>query len=223
MSRVARIIYPDFPHHIVHRGNRREPVFFKDTDRKIYLTLLKEMSLRYNVEVWSWCLMNNHVHLLLSPKDSDGLAKVMQQVARNYSFKINRRQGWTGRLWEVRYYSCVVEKDAYLWVASGYIEMNPVRAGLVSKAEQWEWSSARAHLLGREDKYLTLKQWLEGNAREEYKTFLYEKLKEEEMLSVKRATNSGRPLGKKSFIMNLEERLGRRLRPKRRGRKVGAD
>jgi putative transposase len=220
MARIARIVYPGFPHHIVHRGNRRERVFFnEEADRKDYLALLREMCLRYKVEVWAWCLMSNHVHLLLSPKEIDGLAKVMQQVARNYSFGINKKQGWTGRLWEVRYYSCVVEKEVYLWTVSGYIEMNPVRAGIVSKAEEWKWSSARDHLLGEKDKHLRLKEWLNEEERKEYNRFLYEKLREENIQSIRRATYSGRPLGGKDFIISLENQLGRILRPKKRGRK----
>lgn len=215
MSRLARIVYPDMPHHIVHRGNRREPVFFNDIDRKDYLFLLAEACRRYSVEIWAWCLMINHVHLLLSPKDLIGLAKVMQWVARNYSLKINRRRGWTGRLWEVRYFSCVIERDSYLWTASAYIDMNPVRAALVSKPEKWEWSSAKAHLLGEEDKYLKLKRWLLEKDRPEYQRFIYERLKQEDILKIRKATSVGRPLATGDFIAGLERSLGRSLRPKR--------
>lgn len=220
MSRLARVVCPNMPHHIVHRGNRREPIFFGDADRKLYLSLLAEACPRYGLEVWSWCLMANHVHLLLSPRDFVGLAKVMQWVARNYSFKINRRNAWTGRLWEVRYFSCIVERDSYLWAASAYIETNPVRAGLVSKPERWEWSSARAHLFGEEDKYLKLKPWLTKEEMVEYKSFIYERLKQEDISKIRKATSRGRPLATKNFIVGLEKSLGRSLRPRKRGRKV---
>lgn len=220
MGRIARIIYPGMPHHIVHRGNRHEKVFFNNIDRKRYLSLLAEACKRYMVEVWSWCLMTNHLHLLLSPADLIGLAKVMQCVAHNYALKINKQHNWAGRLWEVRYYSCVVHKDSYLWTVSGYIETNPVRAGLVAEPEQWEWSSARAHFLEKPDKYLKLKEWLDNDEREAYKRYVYEYLKQENIDKIQRTTNTGRPLGTDDFITELEKRLGRELRPKKAGRKI---
>ena len=184
------------------------------------MSLLAEACSRYGVEIWSWCLMPNHVHLLLSPKDSVGLAKVMQWVARNYSFKINKRNAWTGRLWEVRYFSCIVEEESYLWAVSAYIETNPLRAGLVLKLEQWEWSSARVHLFGKKDKYLTLKPWLLKEDAVDYRSYICDgKLKQEDISKIRKITRTGRPLATEDYIVSLEKRLGRPLRPRKRGPK----
>lgn len=113
----------------------------------------------------------------------------------------------------------IMEKETYLWIVSGYIEMNPVRAGLVSRPEQWKWSSAKAHLLGEPSKYLRLKQWLTEEEREGYRVFIDERLREKEISNVRRSTSTGRPLGTKKFVLRAEKRLGRILFPKKRGRK----
>lgn len=218
MSRIARVVGPGLPHHIVHRGNRRERIFLQEDDWKHYLSLLNKSCERYSVSVWAWSLMPNHVHLLLCPQDIWGLAKTMQRVARNYSLSINQRHGWSGRLWESRYYSCVVEKESYLWAVCRYIEMNPVRAGLVSKPEEWQWSSARAHLLGEEEEQIKLYRWLKENDRKDYTMFVQREVLTEELLFIQQTTSSGRPLGKGNFVTDFERHLGRRIRPNKRGR-----
>lgn len=127
MPRAARLILPGMPHHVTQRGNRRQPTFFSDADYALYLGLLRHWCGKAGTAVWAWCLMPNHVHLVLVPADAGGLRAALAPAHRRYSWEINQREGWRGYLWQGRF------------------ELNPVRAGLVERQEQWRWSSARAH------------------------------------------------------------------------------
>src|SRR3989339_882703 len=131
MPRIARAVAVDFPHHIIQRGNNRQKVFFAIETRKKYLELVKEYADIWGASVLAYCLMTNHIHLLIKPHQEDSLAKMMQGVSQGYAKYINRRYKRTGRLWESRYYSCVVDEESYLWQVARYIERNPKRAGLV--------------------------------------------------------------------------------------------
>ena len=153
MPRKARIIKPDFPHHIVQRGNRKMNVFFKDNDYRFYLDLLKEWCAQCNIDIWAYCLMSNLIHLILVPHDLEGMAKAMGEIHKRYSVMINKREGWTGHLWQGRYASFDMD-DAYALSAVRYVEMNPVAAGLVERPEHYRWSSAAAHMGYRSDDFL---------------------------------------------------------------------
>lgn len=144
MPRTARIIAPDFPHHIIQRGNRRMNVFFKENDYRFYLDLLLEWSSKAGVDIWAYCLMPNHVHIVATPENSDGLRLMMSQVHRRYTAMVNKRESWTGHLWQGRFASYVMD-EAHALSAIRYVEMNPVKAGLVTHPESYVWSSARAH------------------------------------------------------------------------------
>jgi putative transposase len=150
VSRLARVVVPGFPHHVTQRGNRRERVFFAAGDYSLYRDILAERCRRASVEVWAYCLMPNHVHLVMVPQASDGLARAIGEAHRQYTGFINARARTTGHLFQGRFSSVVMDED-HLMAAARYVALNPVRAGLVAIAADWPWSSLPAHLLGRDD------------------------------------------------------------------------
>ena len=150
MARLARICIPDVPHHVTQRGNRRQPVFFADEDYAAYKELVAESCARAGVRCLAWCLMPNHVHLILVPSEADGLRAALAEAHRRYSRRINFAHGWTGYLWQGRFASYPMD-EAHLMTAIRYVELNPVRAKLATSAEAWRWSSARAHVTGKDD------------------------------------------------------------------------
>ena len=145
MPRTARLVLPEVPHHITQRGNRKQRTFFADSDFRLYLSLLRYWCRKSGTALWAWCLMPNHVHVILVPPCRDGLRAALAPAHRRYSWEINQRQGWRGHLWEGRFASFPMD-EAHLHACLRYVELNPVRAGLVERPEQWLWSSARAHL-----------------------------------------------------------------------------
>lgn len=147
MARLARIVIPNVPHHVTQRGNRRERTFFEDADYKRYRTMLGDAARRAGAEVWAYCLMPNHVHLIVVPPDEDGLRRTFADAHRRYTGLINARHQWTGHLWQGRF-GAVAMDEAHLMAAARYVALNPVRAGLVKHARDWPWSSVRAHLRG---------------------------------------------------------------------------
>lgn len=160
MPRTARIIVPGAPHHVTQRGNRREPIFFEDGDQAIYLRILSAQARQRGVGIWAYCLMPNHVHLILTPTDATGLASAVGETHRRYTNFINGRAGWTGHLFQARYAS-VAMSEAHFLTAARYVALNPVRARLVERAVDWRWSSVHAHLTGRDDGIVTVAPLLE--------------------------------------------------------------
>ena len=150
MPRSARIIHPGAPHHVTQRGNRRQQVFFSDDDYAHYLALLAESCWAENVQCWAYCLMPNHVHLVLVPEDELGLSRVVGRTHRLYTQYFNRGAQSAGLLWQGRFKSSPMDEPR-LFAACRYIEFNPIRAGLVARAEDWRWSSVHAHLAGKDD------------------------------------------------------------------------
>jgi putative transposase len=144
MPRVARVIYAGVPHHVTQRGNRQEQVFFNDRDRAAYLRLLRDYADKHAIEVLAYCLMTNHVHLVVLPKTGDGLHRALKPLHMRHAQRINRARGWKGHLWQGRYFSSPLDED-YLWAAIRYVELNPVRARMTARAEGYPWSSAAAH------------------------------------------------------------------------------
>jgi len=150
MARIARVVIPGLPHHVTQRGNRRQQTFFNEGDYAAYVELMTEWCREEGVEIWSYCLMPNHTHGIAVPSSEDGLRWAIGETHRRYTRRVNFREKWRGYLWQGRFASFVMD-EPYLLAAARYIELNPVRAGLVSRAEDWPWSSARAHLAGRDD------------------------------------------------------------------------
>ena len=217
MSRIARIVAKGFPHHVVQRGSNGEKVFFTDEDREMYLSLLRTYSQKWNSPILVYCLMTNHVHLLTKPKSEESLYKMMQGLTLCYTQYSNRTHERTGRLWESRYHSCIVDKDTYLWAVARYIEQNPVRAKVVKKPEDFPYSSARAHILGVKDETLTEPLFNE-ETRADYKKFVRGVIPEKEKDAIRRTARTGRPLGSNGFLVRLQRKLKRTLAVKARGR-----
>ena len=142
MTRLARMIVPGLPHHVTQRGNRREAIFFEDGDHQIYCDMLAEQARKFSVEVWAYCLMPNHVHLVLVPQGADGMSRALGETHRRYTNFINARGRWTGHLFQSRFASVAMD-ESHLRSAVSYVSLNPVRARLVSRAEEWPWSSVR--------------------------------------------------------------------------------
>ncbi|MCP5092893.1 MAG: transposase, partial [Gammaproteobacteria bacterium] len=144
MPRIARIVIPNCPHHVTQRGNNHQDVFFVDDDQVTYLGLLKDESERYGVRVDGYCLMTNHIHLIVTPESEDSLAKAFGRTHFRYTQYINRFHKRSGHLWQNRFYSCALDDD-HFWAALAYVEQNPVRARMVRRPWRYDWSSAAAH------------------------------------------------------------------------------
>jgi putative transposase len=215
MARLARVVVPGLPHHVTQRGNRRPETFFGDQDYGTYLRLLAAYSVAADCEVWAYCLMPNHGHVILTPGDEDGLRRALGETHRRYTRQVNLRQGWHGHLWQERFHSFPMD-EAHLLACARYVELNPVRAGLVERADAWPWSSARAHLDGADDGVVRVAPLLERVA--DWRGFLRGGVDEAALAAIRRHARTGRPLGAASWLEDLEARLGRRLRPGTPGR-----
>ncbi len=212
MPRLPRTVAPGVPHHVTQRGNRRQQTFFQPSDYFVYRSLVREQCRRRDVGIWAYCLMPNHVHWMLSPATSAGLALAVGEAHRRYTLMVNRRMGWKGYLWQGRFASFAME-DTHLYNGARYILMNPVRAGLVARAEEWPFSSARAHVRGRTDGIVEPSQ-LAGLV-DDWTTFLSEDLDAELADKIRLHQRTGRPLGSEAFLRRLEPIAGRRLLPRR--------
>ncbi len=216
MAQMARIVIPDYPHHITQRGNRRQNVFFSDQDRKLYIRLLHEHAMEAGIALWAYCLMDNHVHLIAVPKYKNSLAKGIGEAHRNYTWLINSREGWRGYLWQGRFSSYPMD-ERYLYTAVRYTERNPVRAGLVKKAQDYPWSSAKAHVLKVKDSLISdnfmvsqIKDW---------SAYLAEDDKQEDIDLFRKHARTNRALGDEKFLTELERITGKVLRKRKPGPK----
>jgi len=217
MPRIARIIAPGYPHHITQRGNNRATVFFDDEDRQIYLNLLAGYAKKHQIQIWAWCLMSNHIHLLAVPGTETSLSRGIGLTNQMYTQYLNRKLKQSGRIWQNRFFSCVVENEQYLWTVARYIERNPLKAGLAESVEEYRWSSARAHVANAYDPLLSAEQWLSAEEQSSYLDFVCME-DDESDIAIRKATNSGRPFGSDSFIDMLEFQLNQMLKPGKPGR-----
>ena len=215
MARIARVVAEHYPHHITQRGNRRQDTFFCDDDYRHYIQLMAEWCGKCGVEIWAYCLMPNHVHLVAVPESEDGLRRAIGEAHRRYTRHINFREQWRGHLWQGRFASFLMDEQ-YLLTATRYIELNPVRAGLVSIPEEYPWSSATAHIKGKNDDLVKVKPLL--RMVDDWQQFLSGDVSAEEYELLQRHERTGRPLGSKSFIERLEDKLSRILTPQKGGR-----
>lgn len=215
MPRTKRLVVPGFPHHVTQRGARRQRTFFCDDDYREFLAMLERELPRAGVEVWAYCLMPNHVHLVAVPSTGEGLAKLFRVVHRRYACRINCRNDWQGHLWQERFHS-VVLNERHLLAAVRYDELNPVRAGLCRRPEDWRWSSARAHICDQPSPIVTHTPVLNGI--NDWSAFLAV-VDEGAIEAIRKQTRSGRPSGDSRFIEKLEAMTGRRLRRRKPGRK----
>ena len=220
MARLARIVVPGCPHHVTSRGERREPIFFEDGDQDLYCDLLAEQMRKAAVEVWGWCcLMPNHVHLILCPATEDGLALDLGAAHRRWANFVNARGRWRGHLFEGRFASVAMDED-HLISAVRYVAMNPVRAGLADRAEDWPWSSVRAHLAGEDDGLVAVAPVLGRVQR--FADLIEGDAESPAFAAIRAAEHTGRPLGAADFVADLERRLGRPVARRAPGRKPAA-
>ena len=219
MPRSARIIIPGFPHHVTQRGNKKQSVFFSDQDRLAYLDDLGFYARRHEVDILSYCLMTNHVHLLLVPEAENCLHLMLKAIHTRHAMRINKQFEWTGHLWQNRYYSAVVDESALVKVAR-YIEINPVRAKMVEQASDHYWCSASAHCGLRKDALLNLhSKWhKELAAIADWRAWLNFGDSAPDLTNIRTSTNQNRAFGTSSFISALEASLGRCLQTRPRGR-----
>jgi len=172
MARLPRVVVVDVPHHITQRGNARQVVFAADADRLAYLALLRHSADLHQLSLLGYCLMSNHVHLVAIPRTSAALAQTLKQAHGRYAACWNARQARSGHVWQRRYYSCPLD-DAHLWAALRYTERNPVRAGMAAAADQWPWSSARAHCEGHVgDELIDIQIWRQRWSAPEWRRYL---------------------------------------------------
>ncbi len=216
MGRLARVVVPGVPHHVTQRGNRRQRTFFEDGDYRAYVEMMGEWCEKSEVAVWAYCLMPNHVHLILVPHGEDGLRRAVGEAHRRFTVHVNRRQEWSGHLWQGRFSSYPMD-EAHLLTCARYVELNPVRAELVARPQDWPWSSAKAHLAGRDDGLCQVAPLLDMVGK--WGAFLAHQIDADAAETLRRHERSGRPLGTPAFVRTLEKKLDRFLEPRKRGRK----
>jgi len=224
MARLPRLTLPGLPHHIIQRGNNQQAIFATAADYQFWLDLLLEQATRYQVQIHAYVLMVNHFHLLATPQTSDGLPKLMQAVGRSYVRYFNQSQQRTGTLWEGRYRSTVIQPERYLLACMVYMDLNPVRAGLVTQAQDYPWSS-HGHCLGlRVDRRITPHAlfWQLGNtpfAREAaYADLVQAGINSVQQAALTESSLHGWALGEPDFVANLQKSTARRVVKRSAGR-----
>ncbi len=217
MARMPRVMFEGAPFHLTHRGNHKENVFDDDRDRRLYLDLLRRYALRFEMRVWGYCLMSNHVHMIVVGGCGTSIPRAIGNTHREFSRMRNQRNAVTGHLWASRFFSTALD-EPHLWAAIRYVELNPLRAGIVDDATVFEWSSARAHSDGRRDDLLDPDRPFPGPIGH-WSQWLACGLEDETLSRLRENTASGTPTGSAGFVAEIERRLERRVRPRRcRGR-----
>ena len=221
MARLPRLIVPGIPYHVTQRGNRRAQTFFEVGDYALYRDMLAQAAEKAGAEVWSYCLMPNHVHVIVVPGDPDGLRRTFADTHRRYTGFINARHRWTGHLWQGRF-GAVAMDEAHLAAAVRYVAMNPVRARLVERAEDWDWSSTRAFLGLTDDPLVHCAPLRERYG--DFARFLGQAGDDgPEWRALRMSETTGRPLGSGTWLKALEDHTGRVLAPQKRGPKSRGD
>lgn len=224
MPRIKRLDPPGIPRHIVQRGNNRQACFFADHDRSLYLALLARFAAAHGCRIHAYALMSNHVHLLATPSCQGAIAGMMQSLGRDYVRHVNLTQGRCGTLWQGRYFSCPVDSDRYLLACYRYIELNPVRAGMVAAPADYRWSSCASNALGEADPLLAPHEVFEQLSpdpevrRATYRQFLHETIPDDELSAIRLHANQQRALGSEDFQIRMEAALQRPVGLGRPGR-----
>jgi putative transposase len=224
MARLPRLTVPGYPHHIIQRGNNRQPIFAADDDYRRLLELLEEHARAARVAVHAYVLMSNHFHLLATPETAEGIPQMMQAVGRRYVRHFNQRQARTGTLWEGRYRSTLIQAERYLLACMVYIDLNPVRAGMVERADRYPWSSHAFYVSGRADRLVTPHPiwWELGNtpfAREAaYRQLVESGIDPAQERALTDSALRGWALGDAHYVAELQRRTERRVAKARAGR-----
>lgn len=220
MPRKSRTVFAGVAHHITQRGNRREPVFFSDDDRHYYLKWLSYYSQQHGLEILAYCLMTNHIHLVAVPKTADSMHLVMRPLNMRYAQRINRNFGWSGHLWQGRFFSSPLD-NAHMWQAMRYVERNPVRAGMVQHAQDYNWSSAAFYCAKRKDSVITsCPHWAARCAafNSDWPNWLAVPEPEQHLARMRQCFSRGLPYAEEDFVSQLELQQGRNLRCRPVGR-----
>jgi len=224
MPRRARLSIPGIPWHIIQRGNKRAVCFFAEEDYQLYLYHLDRLAIKFGCAIHAYVLMTNHVHLLLTPEKADSAALLMKHLGQHYVQYINRVNRRTGTLWEGRFRSCLTQEEDYVLACYRYIELNPVRAGMVKRPQDYRWSSYHANGLGRadrlitpHDRYLRIARTLDTRL-EAYRALFKAHMDPEIISEIRAATNGNYVLGDERFQRQIERALGRRARRGKAGR-----
>jgi len=225
MPRKARILVPNCPHHIVQRGHNRKVVFVADDDYHYYLENLQEWKTRLSIKLYAWCLMANHVHLIVEPgEDERTVSALMKRLAGRQAAFVNKQEGRSGALWEGRFKASPVQRDNYLLACCRYVEMNPVRANMVSGPRQYRWSSYRERigmanrgLLDKDNSYLGLAD-TEAERVERYQAYLKQGSSDKEIAMLRTACARNQLTGNERFVDEIEQRMGLRVEHRGRGR-----
>ncbi len=223
MPRLPRLFVPGYPQHVIQRGNNRQVCFFSHQDYAVYLDKLREAAQKFKVDIHAFVLMTNHVHLLMTGYNKDDISQVMQSLGRYYVHYVNKSYNRTGTLWEGRYKSTLVDTEYYLLKLHQYIELNPVRAGMVAHPAEYPWSSyqhnagiKRFSLITFHERYLALGD-CQMARRQAYLALFEQQLSDNEMDSIRDATNKAWILSSERFVKQIKDRLNRRPLPKPRG------
>lgn len=224
MARSPRIALPGYPHHVIQRGNNRQAIFLSEEDYRFYLDCFRRAKEERRCRIYAYCLMSNHVHFLIAPSDSQGLSRLLQSVGRRYVQYFNWRHGRTGTLWEGRFRSSLVSMDDYLLACCRYIELNPVRAKMVSQPRDYRWSSYGFHgegtkdaLLDADPSYLALGD-SDLQRQQNYRQFVEAGNPEHELAIIRASVQRGGVTADQSYVRGLSVRLSRRLELRPRGR-----
>ena len=215
MPKFPRLVVPGYPHHVTQRGVRRQRTFFDNSDYEEYLALLRELKVKAGADVLAYCLMPNHVHIIVVPKDKKSLARLFGVAHHRYAKRVNALHDWRGHLWQERFYSVVMDEPHTL-AAMRYVELNPVRAGLCQEPDEWPWSSTHANLGLRTDGLID-----DSEVRRlitDWRCFLAESENSDLIDSLRAQTSTGRPTGDERFIELIERKSGRRIRRRNPGR-----
>jgi len=224
MPRRARIILPEIPVHVIQRGNNRQNCFYRSQDYRLFLSWLRKYAALSECRVHAYVLMTNHVHMLLTPSNADSVGFLMKRLGQRYVQYINRTYKRTGTLWESRYRSCLVQQDTYLMACYRYIELNPVRAGIVQNPSRYQWSSYRHNGLGKTSELLSPHQLYldlgrtDSERRAGYLSLFADELRAELLDEFRQATASNSALGGERFRRDIERASGRRLTREKSGR-----
>jgi len=217
MARLPRVVIVDVAHHVTQRGNARQVIIADDADRFTYLELLRKYSELYCLSLLGYCLMSNHVHLIVIPRTVESLSQTLKHSHGRYASYWNARQSSTGHVWQGRFYSCPLDTP-HLWAALRYVELNPVRAGLVPAAEHWPWSSAGAHCRDEvSNPLLEMQPWRIHWTAAEWREYLTAE-SQSDLPALRHCTHTGRPLGTPEFVAALEQSTLRLLAPQKGGR-----
>lgn len=213
MARMARVVVPGYPHHVTQRGNRRQKTFFCEDDYRYYIELMAKFAREAGTEVWAYCLMPNHIHLVMVPSEEDGLRAALGEAHRRYTRYVNFQKGWRGHLWQERFHSFVMDEE-YLLATVRYVERNPVVARLCRHPADWKWSSAFAHFQGKDDELVRVRPMLERI--DDWDVYLSDVMKND-CDAIDQHTRTGRPLGGADFVRRIEAVTGKELARKRPG------